>query len=153
MRRTILQIAEAFARKRHRGQFRRDGKTPYISHVKQVAEFTRVRVQRMVQLRQLTSYEAEMAEVVAWLHDLIEDCGVTPEELREIGIPEDAIEATLALTKRFGELYLHAVARAKANRIGRPVKISDNLSNIGDNPTDKQIFKYSASLQFLLQDD
>jgi len=146
---TIRDIAEAFARKRHKGQFRRDQKTPYIRHVGQVARRARRIAARMPDL---TSYEIEMAEVVGWLHDLIEMGVATAEELIAIGIPRDAVDAVLALTRtESGATYEDDIMRAKKNRIARPVKIADNLANLSDDPTDNQIIRYAKSLQTLYE--
>ena len=53
-----VKKVEVIATKAHEGQYRRDGVTPYIEHPKAVA--ARVRGD-------------EKAEMVAWLHDVIED--------------------------------------------------------------------------------
>jgi len=38
----------------------------------------------------------------------------------------------------------------KCNELARKVKIADMLSNLADNPTDKQIKKYAKGLLFLV---
>jgi (p)ppGpp synthase/HD superfamily hydrolase len=53
-----VKKVEVIATKAHEGQYRRDGVTPYIEHPKAVA--ARVKGD-------------EKAEMVAWLHDVIED--------------------------------------------------------------------------------
>ncbi len=75
---TIIEIAENIARKVHQGQFRRDGITPYIVHPERVA-------------RRLS--EDSEAQAVAWLHDVLEDTGVSEKFLIDAGItpPENII--------------------------------------------------------------
>ncbi len=64
------------------------------------------------------------------------------------------MDAVIALTHLHeAESYEQAILRAKANPIARKVKIADNLSNLSDAPTNKQIIKYSKSLQVLMEDD
>ena len=38
-------------------------------------------------------------KMVAMLHDVIEDCGVTADDLREAGFPAEVIEGVLAVTR------------------------------------------------------
>lgn len=128
-------LARAIAKKAHQGQFRRDGKTPYIKHPEAVAE----------------SVQAEGSEAVAtaWLHDVLEDTETTSEQLREAGIPPIVIDAVELLTREKGqsyEDYLHWVAQ---NEITRKVKIADILHNLGDHPTERQVEKYEKALKTL----
>ena len=53
----LLMLCETIARQAHEGQFRRDGVTPYITHVESVVS------------RCSNKYEKSLA----WLHDVIED--------------------------------------------------------------------------------
>lgn len=130
-------LASAIAIKAHKNQFRRDGVTPYISHVEQVVSNIRKRG------------GSDEERTVAWLHDVIEDTDVTIDYLRE-QFPQKIVDAVIALTHQKGESYESAILRAKANPIARNVKIADNLANLSDNPTDKQILKYAKSLQTLM---
>lgn len=65
----LVERAEDFARHRHEGQTRKFTNVPYISHPEAVAglaaEYTR----------------DERVLAAAWLHDTMEDCGATYEEL------------------------------------------------------------------------
>jgi (p)ppGpp synthase/HD superfamily hydrolase len=131
----LVARAAALAKEAHQGQFRRDGITPYISHPKAVA----ARVAGDPQ-----------AEAVAWLHDVLEDTPVTAEMLRSQQIPEEVIRAVSMLTKADGtdyEVYLMAI---KANPLAKKVKIADMLSNLSDQPSEKQILKYAKGLTILL---
>ena len=133
----IITKALMLAHQFHEGQFRRDGTTPYINHV--------IRVVANVKARNGTEDEI----VVAWLHDLVEDTTITLAQLLT-NFPSRIVDAVDALTHRDGESYEESIERAKANPIARNVKIADNLANLSDCPTDKQIRKYSKSLQTLM---
>ena len=125
----------------HNGQFRRDGKTPYIKHPMAVAD-------------RVSKYGHEYV-CVAYLHDVLEDTDVTAQDLLNQGIPSNIVEAVKDLTKEKGmhysgyyfDEYLFTIKR---NELARRVKIADMLANLADDPTDKQIVKYSKGLQYLL---
>ena len=129
---SIVKIAESIARRAHEGQFRRDGVTPYITHVEAVV--SRIR----------TGDPRHLA--IAWLHDVVEDTDVSADDLLAAGIPAEVVQAVLSLTVRQGESYDDYLTRALANDLAIPVKLADLLSNLSDNPTRKQIRKYAAAL-------
>lgn len=128
---TQAQIAERIARKAHEGQKRRDGR-PYISHPQAVAD--RVRS------------EGDEAAAVAWLHDVLEDCGLTTDELRGQGISERVALAVLVLTRMPDEPYENYIRGVRGDPIARKVKIADMLHNLGDAPNDRQVVKYAHAL-------
>ena len=64
--REIVRLAAQIATDAHRGQFRRDGVTPYISHPEAVAK----RVEG-----------DDLAEAIAWLHDVLEDTAIKVQDL------------------------------------------------------------------------
>lgn len=135
----LIRLAADLATQAHRGQFRRDGVTPYITHPAAVA--------RLV--------EKESPEVIAtaWLHDVVEDTSETPETLRGAGIPEAVVDAVILLTKdQSGLSYEEYLARVRANPIACRVKVADMLHNLSDSPTQKQILKYARGLLILLGD-
>ncbi|MDO8509478.1 MAG: HD domain-containing protein [Nanoarchaeota archaeon] len=63
--------ASKFATQAHEGQLRKDGKTPYITHCAGV-----------VSLLKEIGIDDEDTLCAAWLHDTIEDCGVTREYIK-----------------------------------------------------------------------
>ena len=136
-------LAYEIAKKAHEGQTRRDGITLYINHVYKVQDNVRARNYHKVIF---------LDETVAALHDTVEDTEITLQYLRDMGFSDIVVDAVDALTHRDGETYEESILRAKANPIARKVKIADNLANLSDSPTDKQILKYSKSLQVLLAD-
>jgi (p)ppGpp synthase/HD superfamily hydrolase len=88
---------------------------PYIDHPRRVA--TRV-----------ADFGAEYV-AVAWLHDLLEDQGVTPQELRERGFSEPIIAAVIAMTKEATDKDDDAIERACADPIALVVKAADVADN------------------------
>lgn len=70
-------------------------------------------------------------EAVAWLHDVLEDTNVTPEELIAEGIPEHVVEGVIALTKRKGlstEVYYWILNRR--SDLVKIVKCCDRIANL-----------------------
>lgn len=132
-----IDKARAFAQKCHEGQFRRDGITPYIEHPALVASI----------VERIGGGEQEIT--VAWLHDTMEDCGVTHPVLAERFdlVIADAVEA---LTHQADENYTQSITRAMSNPIAHRVKVADNLANLSDAPSRNQVAKYAASLIQLL---
>lgn len=110
---TMLEKAEAIARKAHAGQTDKAG-NEYISHPLRVSE-------RCKTLK---------AKIVALLHDTIEDTYVTPDLLRQQGFDEEIIEGVLSVTRKDGETYAQFIERAAVNAIGKEVKIADLEDNM-----------------------
>lgn len=138
-------IAYELAIKAHAGQFRRDGITPYFNHVQDVA--------RIAQMRG----GDDLVITAALLHDVKENCGIDNECLEDYKFDESVIGAVnlLTLDKRISyEDNIRLIKNeSKANIAGQialKVKLADNLSNLSDAPTDKQIIKYAKSLQILM---
>jgi (p)ppGpp synthase/HD superfamily hydrolase len=103
-----LQIAA----KAHEGQKEKDGQ-PYILHP----------------LRVLNSVEGEAAQIVAVLHDVIEDSSVTEDDLRREGFGESVIAAVRCVTHREDESYADYVVRCRGNEVARRVKLADLEDN------------------------
>ena len=135
----LLNSALNIATEMHRGQFRRDGVTPYINHPMDVA--------RRVKQRG----GDERAQAVAALHDILEDTEFTLHDLIQAGFDTDIINAVLALSKLNDIDYKEYLNLVKQNDLSRVVKIADMLSNLADNPTNRQIKKYAKGLAFLME--
>ena len=131
----IIEIAENIARKAHQGQYRKDGITPYITHPERVAD------------RLSTDTDAQ---TVAWLHDVLEDTGVSEASLIAAGIAENIVLAVTLLTKSDGIDYEDYLIKVRDNDLALKVKIEDMLDNLLDSPTKKQIVKYARGLLILL---
>lgn len=133
----LKDLAREVAEYAHKGQYRRDGITPYIEHPAKVA----LRVKE----------QGEEAIACAYLHDVIEDTTITEKMLR-LTFPDSVVDAVVVMTKKKGVSYEAYLAGVKANPIARKVKIADMLANLADAPTDKQIVKYAKGLLYLMED-
>lgn len=100
----------------HKGVNRKTGE-PYVNHVLRVAK----RLQD-------AGFNSNVISV-AVLHDAVEDSDLTLDDLRREGFNEMIVSGVDSVTKREGEAYEDAIARAAAHPIGRLVKLSDNLDN------------------------
>lgn len=131
--------AKAWAEKRHQGQVDKSG-LPYISHPSRVAE-------RM---------ETPEEKVIGWLHDTVEDTGLSLHEIEEqFGL--ETAQAVDAISRREGEPWLDYLKRVKQNDIARRVKISDLIDNSNltrlEHVTLKDVKrqeKYNQALQYLM---
>jgi guanosine-3',5'-bis(diphosphate) 3'-pyrophosphohydrolase len=85
---SLMQHAVAYACRKHRHQTRKDGFTPYASHVVRVAFTANV----------LFGSQSEVVLLAALLHDLIEDTTTDYEDIEDRFGPAVAI-AVAALTK------------------------------------------------------
>lgn len=121
----------------HYGQFRRDGKTPYIEHCYAVA-------------RRVSGLGKDFV-CVALLHDLLEDTTVSVQDLYDADISPNIIVAVIVLTKHKGVSYEDYLKNIRQNELARQVKIADMLSNLAESPTNEQIRKYSQGLLFLTE--
>lgn len=95
-------------------------------------------------------------QIVAVLHDVVEDTDWTLEGLRDKGFPEDVLKAINAVTRGPSESYMDFIRRVGQNEVGRKVKMADlednlDLSRIKE-PTEKdykRLKKYRKALEFL----
>jgi (p)ppGpp synthase/HD superfamily hydrolase len=109
-----IEEAVALAERAHAGQVDKAG-APYIEHVRRVVA--------------AVAPHGATVQVVAALHDVVEDTSLTLDDLAVLGVPQDIVQAIDALTHRAGESYETAVARAAAHPIARLVKRADYADN------------------------
>jgi (p)ppGpp synthase/HD superfamily hydrolase len=107
-----LERAIAIAATAHAGQVDKGG-APYILHPLKV-------MLRMSRLEE---------RIVAVLHDVVEDCDISLEDLRQEGFSEEVLTAIESVTKVPDESYEDFVERAAQNPIGRVVKLADLEEN------------------------
>lgn len=118
--------AAQFAFKRHQGQFRGDGKTPYIMHPVTVAKI----------LRHEGKVDDPVTLAAALLHDTIEDTGATHDQLARL-FGKDVADVVLEVTND-NSLPKAAQKRAQiehgATRSDRAntLKIADKIANLRD---------------------
>lgn len=138
-----VAAAIAFAAAKHIDQTDRAGQ-PYILHP----------------LRVMSAMDVDEARRVAVLHDVVEDCGVTLDDLRALGYPEPEVMAIDALTKREDEQddYPRFIERVLGNPLAVKVKLADlednmdirRLETLG--PKDfERLAKYHAARRRLLE--
>lgn len=109
---STLEKAIEIAARAHAGQVDKAG-SPYILHP----------------LRLMFAVSGEIERMVAVLHDVVEDTGVTLDDLRKQGFRQEVLQAVDALTKRPGEARTEAAVRASMH----PVALTVKLADIGDN--------------------
>lgn len=122
--RDLIERARAMATRAHAGQVRKYTGEPYIVHPEEVA--------RIVADAGLPA----AAVAAAWLHDVIEDCEVTAEEIATEVSPEVA-ELVQQLTdvsrpadgNRRIRKRLDRDRLAKASPVAQSIKLADLISN------------------------
>jgi (p)ppGpp synthase/HD superfamily hydrolase len=122
----MFQEAAAFAARAHRHQLRKDGRTPYVSHVMRVA----------LTVTQVFGCDDPVVLAAALLHDTIEDTTTDYDDLAE-RFGEDVADCVAALTKNMTlpeeEREREYDGRlAKADWRARLVKIADVYDNFCD---------------------
>jgi (p)ppGpp synthase/HD superfamily hydrolase len=109
----LLERAIKLARKYHKGQLDKGG-TPYIEHP----------------LRVMECVESIEEKVLAVLHDVLEDCDFSKDQLTNAGIPKYLVEKLEILCKGKNEKYFDYIDRVKADKSTVNVKLSDLKDNM-----------------------
>jgi hypothetical protein len=107
-----LEKALQIAASAHEGQKDKQGQ-PYILHP----------------LRVMSRVEGEEAQIVALLHDVIEDTQVTAADLRRAGFSDAIMTALLLVTHGQDQPYADYVVACKGNPVARQVKLADLADN------------------------
>ena len=103
-----LEKAIATAVEAHMGQGDKGG-SPYILHP----------------LRLLAKFRDPTLQLIAILHDVVEDSPVTLQNLLDEGFSQTVVDAVDALTRRPEEPYEHLIARAAENDLAKQIKLAD----------------------------
>ena len=137
---TDVNTAREWAERLHQGQKDKSG-APYIGHPARVAG-------------RLQSPEEQVA---GWLHDTVEDTGLTLREIEAQFGPETAA-AVDAMSRRDGEAWDDYLQRVRQTPTARAVKISDLIDNSNltrlENVTLRDVLrqeKYNKALQYLMK--
>jgi (p)ppGpp synthase/HD superfamily hydrolase len=136
-----LEEALFLAVEAHRGQiYPAPEPEPYILHP----------------LRVMLGVTSRVAQIVAVLHDVVEDSDTTFGALAELGFSQAIVDALDCITHRPEEAYDDYVDRLAANPIARQVKLSDLRDNLANNralpPTPEnlaRIARYERALRTL----
>lgn len=118
-----VEAARQLATTAHAGQVDKSGQ-PYIGHPARVAARTRDRG------------EGDAVEVVAWLHDVVEDTAVTRDDI-EAQFGREISDAVDAITRRPAEDSDAYYARVAANSVALRVKNADIEDNLDPKRTDQ----------------
>jgi len=110
---STIDKAILIAAQAHAGQKDRFGK-PYILHP----------------IRLMMNVDSELEQIVAILHDVVEDSDWTLEALRQEGFSAEIISAVDCITKRNSEPYMDYIERLRSNSIARKVKLADLEHNM-----------------------
>ena len=125
---STIEKAIALAAKKHAGQLDK-GEQPYILHP----------------LRLMFRMKTTQQQIVAILHDILEDTDTTVVDLISLGFSQEIIDAVVALTKHKGESRIEAAYRAVKNPIARMVKLADIADNMDlsriKHPTAKDLLR------------
>lgn len=136
----LVERAEAFARYRHEGQTRKFSKTPYAEHPAAVARL----------LAEYTDKDYLLA--AAWLHDTMEDCGVTYDDLAAEFGPYVA-SLVFQLTNDEAEKKFQGKVRYLARKLSAMppdalmIKLCDMLHNMTETRSRSQAEKYMKVLE------
>jgi (p)ppGpp synthase/HD superfamily hydrolase len=134
MRMAVIKAAADHASQAHKGQLRKDRRTPYITHPARVAALVGM------------FNGSHVAVVSAWLHDVYEDC--TPDWIRRTdkfieGLPLTVDEKT--------DIAAIVDALTKKNTFkGKPARLSNSLERILDAPPEATLVKLCDRIDNLL---
>jgi guanosine-3',5'-bis(diphosphate) 3'-pyrophosphohydrolase len=122
----LWQQAAAFAARMHAGQFRKDGRTPYISHPFRVA----------MTVRDVFGIDDPIALAAALLHDVIEDTTADYDDVAKQFGPEVA-DVVAALTKDMRLAHDQREAAYDRQLAAAPwqaklIKLADVYDNVSD---------------------
>ena len=138
---STLEKAIALAATQHAGQLDKGGQ-PYILHP----------------LRLMLQFSNPTLQIIAVLHDILEDTSTTAEDLEALGFSAEIIQAIQALTKQTGESRLEAAKRTALNPLATQVKYVDVLDNMNltriNNPTARdfaRLEEYKEVLEIIKQ--
>jgi len=130
----VIKTAADHASRAHKGQFRKDRKTPYITHPARVAGLVGI------------FNGSHIAITAAWLHDVYEDCSPewivkTDELIDHLPLPPDERREIAAIVD----------ALTKKNTItGKADRLTDSLRRILDAPPEATLVKLCDRIDNLL---
>lgn len=108
-----IEDAIQLAVQAHYGTVQKNGQ-PYILHP----------------LTLMSRFHDEAGQMVAVLHDVVEDTAITLEDLLIRGYSNEVVNAVEALTRRSDESYEAFIERISQNRLATRVKLADLEHNM-----------------------
>lgn len=129
--------ALTFASKAHCGQLRKDGK-PYFSHVKAVADKVLMGWFDLIPYEAQDEWNKHKDKVIAAaaLHDTIEDCGITTNQLLHEGFPPLTVEIVDMVSKKKGETYFDFIMRLNESHPFKTGAVAVKLADLQHNMSD-----------------
>jgi (p)ppGpp synthase/HD superfamily hydrolase len=130
----VIKTAADHASRAHKGQLRKDRRTPYITHPARVAGLVG------------TFNGSHVAIIAAWLHDVYEDCSAdwliqTDKLVADLPLPSDERLEIAAIVD----------AMTKKNTIpGKADRLTDSLDRILDAPPEATLVKLCDRIDNLL---
>ena len=128
----IIRRAHEFATMAHYGQVRKYHGTPYITHCESVARLVEVTIGAL-------NANGAIAIAAAYLHDVVEDCGVSQETINrlfgtEIGTLVKWLTkvTTLDMGNRACRADMEAVRLSHAPALAQTIKLADLIDNTRD---------------------
>ncbi|PKL70225.1 MAG: hypothetical protein CVV30_02355 [Methanomicrobiales archaeon HGW-Methanomicrobiales-1] len=120
-----IKSAADHASRAHKGQFRKDRRTPYIVHPARVAGYVSM------------FGGSHVAIVAAWLHDVYEDCtpewlSLTDSFIAALPLPEDEQQDIAAIVDSLTK---------KNTILGKEARLSDSIGRILDAPPEATLVK------------
>lgn len=121
----LIKSAELFAKKKHTGQFRKDGITPYSKHLEDVVN----------RLKSLGVIDEKLL-CTGWLHDTIEDTEINFDDLyeqfgSEIAVLVSSLSKDMSLPRKKREqAYVKQLKEASFE--AKLIKLCDISANLSD---------------------
>jgi (p)ppGpp synthase/HD superfamily hydrolase len=114
----VLERAIGLACRAHHGQrYPSPQAEPYVHHL----------------FRVMLAVRGFRTQTAAVLHDILEDTQVTVDQLREAELPDDVIDAVVALTHRPDQTYEQYIEQVAGDDLARQVKLADLADNLANN--------------------
>lgn len=81
-------------------------------------------------LRLMFKFQPEIEQIIAVLHDVIEDSNVTLSDIEKNGFSPLVVKALDCLTKKDNEEYEDFISRVSTNELAKKIKIEDLKDNM-----------------------
>ena len=144
----IIQHAYNVMERAHKGQCDKGGK-PYFLHPFRVS-------QEAKNYPWSSDFDKFIAEVVALLHDVIEDSEITADDLTHEGFKRNIVRRVVCMTRNENESYMDYIKRISKDKICRIVKMCDLKDNMDITRLDKikeedikRLKKYHKAYKYL----
>lgn len=124
-------LSDMLAEYGHNGQFRNDGRTPYITHPRAARK-----IGETIRATLFPHLDKEYLAQTINMHDLVEDTEMTLEDIIQHGFDEPVILAIRNITKNptkgaeSYKMYLDRVASSMYNLVAKLADLSHNMSDL-----------------------